>query len=124
MGMIREAEEFADEDQKVKERVDAKNAFDGYLHAMRSAVEGSGDNKGLSEKMDEDEKEQVMDAIKDGQSWLDSNPEAEAEEVKEKHKEIEGICAPIISKYYQGGGSGGCSGGGDDEDEEEAHDEL
>ena len=37
---------------KVKERVDAKNAFDGYVHSMRSATEGSGDNKGLSEKMD------------------------------------------------------------------------
>merc|ERR1711988_1196955 len=54
--MIKEAEQFADEDKKVKERVDAKNAFDGYLHSMRSAVEGSGDNKGLSEKLDSDEK--------------------------------------------------------------------
>merc|ERR1711948_156000 len=79
--MIKEAEQFADEDKKVKERVDAKNAFDGYVHSMRSAVEGSGENKGLSEK-------------------LDSNPEADAEEVKEKHKEVEGICAPIVSKYY------------------------
>jgi len=25
-------------DKKVKERVDAKNAFDGYLHSMRSAT--------------------------------------------------------------------------------------
>merc|ERR1712022_85107 len=73
--MIKEAEQFADEDKKVKERVDAKNAFDGYLHSMRSAAEGSGDNKGLSEKLDDDEKEQVMEALKDGQSWLDSNPE-------------------------------------------------
>merc|ERR1712008_545939 len=85
--MIKEAEQFADEDKKVKERVDAKNAFDGYLHSMRSAVEGSGENKGLSEKMDSDEKEKVMDALKDGQSWIDSNPEADAEEVKEKPKE-------------------------------------
>eukprot|EP00438_Fugacium_kawagutii_P024813 Skav215728 [mRNA] locus=scaffold1867:31443:41429:+ [translate_table: standard] len=120
--MIREAEEFADEDKKVKERVDAKNAFDGYIHSMRSATEGSGDNKGLSEKMDSDEKEQILDALKDGQSWLDSNPEADAEEIKEKHKEIEGICAPIVSKYYGGGGAGGA--GGADDDEEEAHDEL
>merc|ERR1719174_460062 len=118
--MIKEAEQFADEDKKVKERVDAKNAFDGYLHSMRSAAEGSGDNKGLSEKLDSDEKEQIMDAIKDGQSWLDSNPEADAEEIKEKHKEVEGVCAPIISKYYGAGGGGG----GGDEDEEEAHDEL
>merc|ERR1739848_463303 len=39
--MIREAKQFADEDKKVKERVDAKNAFDGYLHSMTTAVEGS-----------------------------------------------------------------------------------
>merc|ERR1719271_1170520 len=120
--MIKEAEQFADEDKKVKERVDAKNAFDGYLHSMRSAAEGSGDNKGLSEKLDDDEKEKILDALKDGQSWLDSNPEADAEEIKEKHKEIEGICAPIVSKYYGGGAGGGA--GGEEEEEDEAHDEL
>merc|ERR1711865_634349 len=38
--MVQEAEEFAEDDKKVKERIDAKNAFDGYLHSMRSAVEG------------------------------------------------------------------------------------
>ena len=63
--MIKEAEQFADEDKKVKERVNAKNAFDGYLHSMRSAAEGSGDNKGLSEKMDSDEKEKILDALKE-----------------------------------------------------------
>merc|ERR1711939_316594 len=122
--MIKEAEQFAEEDKKVKERVDAKNAFDGYVHSMRSAVEGSGENKVLSEKLDSEEKEKIMDALKDGQSWLDSNPEADAEEVKEKHKEVEGICAPIISKYYgAGGGGGGAGGEGGGEEEEEAHDE-
>merc|ERR1712190_718833 len=120
--MIKDAEMFADEDKKVRERVDAKNAFDGYLHSMRGAAEGSGDNKGLSEKLDDDEKEQIMEALKDGQSWIDSNPEADAEEIKEKQKEVEGICAPIVSKYYgQGGGGGGEAG---EEEEDEAHDEL
>merc|ERR1712085_104230 len=98
--MIKEAEMFADEDKKVKERVDAKNSFDGYIHSMRSATEGSGDNKGLSEKLDEEEKEKIQD----------------------KHKEVEGICAPIISMYY--GAGGGEGGGGAEEDEDEAHDEL
>jgi len=119
--MIKEAEQFADEDKKVKERVDAKNAFDNYLHSMKVAAEGSGDNKGLSEKLEEEEKEKIMEAIKEGEEWLQSNPEADAEEVKEKHKEIEGVCAPIVSKYYQGGAGGD---GGGDEDEDEAHDEL
>merc|ERR1711871_176771 len=74
--MIREAEEFAEEDKLAKERIDARNAFDGYIHSMKSAIEGSGENKGLGEKMDE------------------------------KQKEIEGICSPIIQKYYQGSGGG------------------
>merc|ERR1711906_26834 len=121
--MIQEAEEFADEDKKVKERVDARNAFDNYLHSMKGAVEGSGDNPGMGDKMDEDEKETVFDAIKDGQDWLSSNPEADAEETKEKQKEIEGICSPIIQKYYQGGAGGG-GDDDDDDDDDEAHDEL
>merc|ERR1712054_46699 len=57
--MIKEAEQFADEDKKHMEKIDAKNAFDGYVHSMRSAVEGSGDNKGLSEKLEDEEKEQI-----------------------------------------------------------------
>merc|ERR1712216_853968 len=78
---------------------------------------------GMGDKMDEDEKETVFDAIKDGQDWLSSNPEADAEETKEKQKEIEGICSPIIQKYYQGGAGGG-GDDDDDDDDDEAHDEL
>merc|ERR1712093_1384 len=35
--MIKEAEQFHEEDKKVKERVDAKNAFDSYIFSMRAA---------------------------------------------------------------------------------------
>jgi len=123
--MVREAEEFAEEDKKVKERIDAKNAMDGYVHSLKNAVEGSGADKGLSEKMDEDDKATVKEAMEEAQSWMDSNAEADAEEIKEKHKELEGVAAPIISKYY-GGGAGGAGGeGGDgDDDDDESHDEL
>ena len=120
--MIREAEEHAEEDKAVKERVDAKNAFDGYIHSMRNAAEGSADNKGLSEKLDDDEKETIKEALDDAQEWLDSNPEADAEEIKEKHKEIEEICAPIVSKHYGAGGAGGMDM--DDDEDDDAHDEL
>jgi len=121
--MVREAEEFAEEDKKTKERIDAKNSFDGYLHGLKGAVEG-GDGKGLADKMDEEDKEKVKEALEDGESWMSANSEADAEEIKDKHKEIEGICAPIVTKYYQGGNAGGAEAGGDDEDEDEAHDEL
>ena len=34
-----------------------------------------------------------------GQSWLDSNPEADAEEIKEKHKEIEGAVLKLKKSW-------------------------
>jgi len=120
--MIKDAEMYADEDKKVKERVDAKNAFDGYLHSLKMSVEGSGENKGLSEKLDDDEKESINEQLKEGEEWMQSNQDAEAEEIKEKQKEIEGVCAPIISKYYGAGGEG--AGGEDDDDDDDDHDEL
>jgi len=71
------------------------------------------------------DKEKVKEAMTDGQSWIDSNADADAEDIKEKHKEVEGICAPIISKYYQGGAAGaGGAGAAEEDDDDEAHDEL
>jgi len=117
--MITEAISEQFEDRKVKDRVDAKNAFDDYLHFMRLAVEGSGEDQGLSQKLGSEEKDNILDALKDGQSWNDSSPEADAEQVEEKREEVEAICAHIISKHYGGGCGGGKAGGG----EEEAHDD-
>merc|ERR1712000_618173 len=77
--MVQEAELFADEDKRVKERIDAKNAFDNYIHSMRSTTEGFGGNTGLGDKMDSEEKERVLYALGESQSWLDANPEADAE---------------------------------------------
>jgi len=121
--MVREAEEYAEEDKKTKERIDAKNAFDGYLHGLKGAVEG-GDGKGLADKMDEEDREKVKEALEDGESWMSANAEADAEEIRDKHKEVEGICAPIVSKYYQGGAGGAGGEAGGDDDDDEAHDEL
>merc|ERR1719240_2301437 len=47
--MIADAEKFAEEDKKVKERIEAKNALEGYLQSLKSTENTLGD------KMDEDE---------------------------------------------------------------------
>ena len=64
--MIKEAEQFTNEDKKVKERVDVKNSVDDYVHLRRVAVEGPSDNKGLIDKLNSDEKEKIDGALKDG----------------------------------------------------------
>jgi endoplasmic reticulum chaperone BiP len=118
--MVKDAEENAEKDKAVKERIDARNALDSYLHSMKTTVEGGASGKGLSDKLDSEEKEQILDAVKDGDEWLRENVEAEAEDIRAKQKEIEAICGPIISKYY-GQGSGSTD---DEEESEDKDDEL
>jgi len=114
--MINDAEKFAEEDKLVKERIEAKNALEGYLHSLKST------EKTLGDKMDEEEKDQIKEAVSDGEDFLNNNPEADPEEIKEKQKEIEEVCAPIISKHY--GGAGGFNGASDDDEDDADHDEL
>ena len=33
-------------------------------------------------------------------SWLDENPEADADEIKEKHENVDNFCAVLASRYY------------------------
>merc|ERR1712166_1514581 len=37
--MVKEAEEFADEDAKVKERIDARNGLESYLYNMKNTLD-------------------------------------------------------------------------------------
>jgi heat shock protein 5 len=118
--MVREAEEFADEDKKVKERIDAKNGLEGYLYNLKNTLDD--DEKGLADKLSEDDKEELTGAIDEALDWMEENPEAEAEEYNEKQKEVEAIANPIMRELYQGQAPGG--GGDGDEDEDYYDDEL
>merc|ERR1712183_40138 len=37
--MVREAEEFADEDKKVKERIDSRNGLESYLYNLKNTLD-------------------------------------------------------------------------------------
>lgn len=112
--MVREAEEFAEEDKKVKARIDAKNGLEGYLYNLKNTLED--DEKGLADKLSEEDKEELDSVINEALDWVDENPEAEAEEYEEKQKEVEKVANPIMRELYQG--MGGQPGGGMDEEED------
>jgi len=116
--MIREAEEFAEEDRLVKERVDARNALETYAYNMKNTI---GDADKLADKMEEEDKEAISEAIRDALDWLDDNQEADKEEYEDKLKEVEAICQPIVSKLYQDSDGAGTD---DDDDMDFDHEEL
>jgi len=109
--MLKDAEENAEADKLAKEKIDAKQSLDNYIYSVKSSLS---DPEKLKGKISKDDEETLEEAIKDGQSFLDSNPDAEKEEYDEKRKEIEGICDPII-KSVMDGGAGGAGAEGDEE---------
>jgi len=115
--MVREAEEFADEDRLVKEKVEAKNQLEGFAYNLKNQIE---DEEKLGSKLSSEEKSTLEDAIKETLEWIDEHSESEADDYKEQLKKLESVSNPIISRIYQqAGGQGGGSSTFDDD-----HDEL
>ena len=95
--MIREAEEHAEEDQKNRERLDAKNSLENYLYSVRNT---SNDNN-LKDKLSEEDKTVLNQTVEDGLKWMDENLDATKEDFEGKQKELEGVFMPIMTKLYQ-----------------------
>jgi heat shock protein 1/8 len=107
--MVKEAEQYKNEDDTQRERITAKNSLESYAFNMKSTVE---DEK-LKDKLTEADRKTILDKCAEIIRWLDSNQLADKEEFEHKQKEIEGVCTPIITKLYQsaGGMPGGFPGG-------------
>jgi len=112
--MVEEAEEFAEEDRKTKERIDARNSLETYAYNMKNTIS---DSDKLADKLDEDDKNAIEEAVKEALDWLDENQSAEKDEYDEQLKQLEEVCNPIVAKAYQ-------SGEADDSETVDEHDEL
>ena len=105
--MVDDAEKYKDEDNLVKETIEAKNSLEGYIYQVKSSIS---DEK-VKEKLDEEELESVTKVVEDSIKWLDENSEATKEDYENKRKEVEEVCSPIISKLGGGPGAPGAPGG-------------
>lgn len=53
--MVKEAEEYAEEDKAVKDRIDARNSLESYLYNMKNLLDD--EEKGVASKISEADKE-------------------------------------------------------------------
>jgi len=118
--MIKDSEKFADEDKKVKERVDAKNELESYAYSLKTQLS---DKEKLGGKLSSDDKEKIEKAVEEQIKWLESNPAAEVDELKEHKKELEEIVTPIMTKLYGQAGAGGAGGAGEAPPPPHGHDD-
>jgi len=98
--MVNDAEKFKAEDDKQKDRVSAKNELESYCFNMKTTL----DDDKIKDKISEDDMKTITDKCDEAIKWLDANQLAEIDEFKDKQKEVEGVCNPIITKLYQAGG--------------------
>jgi endoplasmic reticulum chaperone BiP len=122
--MVREAEEFKDEDENMKKKVEGKNQLEGLIFTVKSKLE---DKDAIKDKLSEDEIESATSAIKEAQDWLDSDADdANASDFEGKIKELKDIVDPVLSKLGGSGSSAGGAGSSDEDadDDDDSHDEL
>ncbi|XDA87498.1 hypothetical protein R6Z07M_017176 [Ovis aries] len=81
------------------------NSLESYAFNMKATVE---DEK-LQGKINDEDKQKVLDKCNEIINRLDKNQTAEKEEVEHQQKELEKVCDPIITKLYQS--AGGMPGG-------------
>jgi len=103
--MVGEAEQFKEEDEKNKAKIEAKNGLENYCYTMKNTLQ----EEKLKEKFEADDKTKIEEAVTEALDWLDKNQLAEKDEFEAKQKDLEAVVNPIMMKVYQaaGGGEGG-----------------
>lgn len=67
--MVKNAEQYKEEDEKQRDRVTAKNSLESYAFNMKATVE---DEK-LKDKISAEDKQKILDKCNEVIRWLDSN---------------------------------------------------
>jgi heat shock protein 1/8 len=102
--MLKDAEEFAEQDKLIREKVEAKNGYESYLYNVKNSTTGPE----FKEAVGEDNVKVVQDTLTEHFNWLENfSTDATVAQVKEKHTEAETVIMPIIKKMYEKNGSAG-----------------
>eukprot|EP00941_MAST-03F_sp_MAST-3F-sp1_P001553 g1553.t1 len=105
--MVKEANEFREEDRKSRETVEAKNMLREYayklMHAVRDIVENN------QQKLNENEIDLVTDSVTDVIDWMDDidddsgDMKIERNDYIQKHNELEKKVSSVSSKLFRNG---------------------
>lgn len=89
--MVAEAEQYKAQDDALREKVEAKNKFEGYLYQLKSSVSGE-----LKDKLSQSDKDLINTKISEYQSWFDSHLDESKDVYENKQKELENIFMEIM----------------------------
>jgi len=94
--MVADAKKYKEEDERQREKIDARNSLENYAFSVKHAVEDSNAESKLCSAEIDMAKRKAIEVI----DWLDRNSLAEKEEYQEKEQDIQRVCSPIMSKLH------------------------
>ncbi|XP_068229262.1 heat shock cognate 71 kDa protein-like [Palaemon carinicauda] len=94
--MVHEAEKYAAEDAKHKQRIDAKNQLESLCLSMKSTL----NDESVSNKLNEQEKTTMKRHLEETLTWIDQNQLAETDEFEDHMRKLEAAWKPIAAKIY------------------------
>jgi len=89
--MLRMAEEFAEEDREMREKVQAKNDLEATVFRIANECE----------KLPEEDKDACEEAVNDTTEWLEINPYAEKEDYVEQKEELLQVVGPFLQNVQE-----------------------
>ncbi|AYV75867.1 MAG: molecular chaperone DnaK [Terrestrivirus sp.] len=93
-----EAEKYAEEDKKLRDKVEARNSFEQTLASSKQQAE----NTELKQKLSESQQKELAEINKEGTQWIEENGDtATTEEFKAKEKEFQQRMMPIFASVYK-----------------------
>ena len=105
--LILEAAELAEEDNRQKKIVEARNDLESYLYQVKGAIQ---EGEQLGDLISGEDRSVIEGLAEETEDWLVSSSsnlfEMAAEDFEEKKKELEDVVQPIFAKLYQQSGGG------------------
>jgi L1 cell adhesion molecule like protein len=101
--MVAEAEKYKNEDEEMREKIDAKNNLEGQLYQVKNTMNGA------DCKMSEDDKKIINDKISEIEEWS-FNSSYQKSDYEAKQKELQDLFMKIMAASAGEGGVGGAGG--------------
>ena len=95
--MRKEAEENAEADKLIRERIEALNKLEGYAYNIKNSILYEEE---IASKLSEEEKATITKVVEETIDWVDRNRTAEKDEIEYQQTYIEQTVNPIMQKIY------------------------
>jgi heat shock protein 1/8 len=93
--MVSDAEQYADDDKKHHETVDARNKLESFCYSTKQTIEGDSKSKLTDEDCDT-----IKNKVNEILDHINKEDNATITEYDTWKKELEDICQPIMAKLY------------------------